>query len=56
MTSSILPAPRRGTAAFGRNIRQALTSRMIIAILPPALLLLTRHGVAALLPAVGGAA
>ncbi|MFG1313345.1 hypothetical protein [Xanthobacter autotrophicus] len=56
MTCSFLPAARLGTAAFGRNIRQALTSRMIIAILPPALALIIPDSLAALVALSGGAA
>lgn len=51
-----LPALRRGTAAFGRNILDTLASPETLAQLPPAPLLFLPYGLAVLLSLPGGAA
>lgn len=51
-----LPALRRGTAAFGRNILDILASPETLAQLPPAPLLFLPYGLAVLLCLPGGAA
>ena len=56
MTSSLPLALRRGTAALGRKIREALTSCSIRAGLPPITVLLLPQGLPILLTLMGGAA
>lgn len=56
MISSLPLASRRGTAALGREIREALTSWSILAFLPPVPVLLLPHGLPVLLTLMGGAA
>lgn len=56
MTFPHAPAPRRGAAALGRNILEALTSRETMTPPSPAPLLFLPYGVAVLLTLTGGAA
>lgn len=56
MISPHVPAPRRGAAALGRNILEALTSQETMTLPSPALLLFLPYGVAVLLTLTGGAA
>ncbi len=58
MTSSLPLALRRGTAALGLKIHEALTSCLIPAFLPPppVPVLLLSHGLPVLLTLMGGAA
>lgn len=56
MTFPYAPAPRRGAAALGRNILEALTSPETMTPLSPAPLLFLPYGVAMLFTLIGGAA
>lgn len=56
MTFSPASALRRGAAAFGCKLRNGLTSLAIATSLPPALVPMAPHGLAAFFGIVGGAA